>query len=327
VNHVLWACNFYRQAIRSKECPDIIFFSSTPLVASNLVLKLAKKMGSIAIMDVVDLWPEAFEIALPAGLRSVGKALLAPLVALETQNFQRANAITAVSETYRAHALERSTPKPSMVIPYGIDLESWPEKDCEAAPSHGKIRVCYAGTLGTHHDVETVIRAAKILESESHVEFILAGDGPHRAKIETLVKSLQVSNVTFTGWLPVAQLKKLLTTCDIGIIAVSKGSIISFPLKTYDYLAARVALVHSVSGELDKIVAERRLGVRYFGGDPDSLANAIRQLAKDRHMLREMGQRCHELIQAEFDRAIIHNRLIDFMSSLRMIYHHHKVAK
>ncbi len=318
VNHVTWAYTFYREASRSNECPDVIFFSSTPLVASKLVLKLAKKMGAIAIMDVVDLWPEAFEIALPAGLRGLGKILFAPLLALENRNFQRANAITAVSETYRMHALERAMLKPSMIVPYGIDLGSWPEKDSEVVRSPGKVRVCYAGTFGTHHDVETLIRAAKILQSESHVEFILAGDGPHRAKLEALAKSLQVINVSFTGWIPVAHLRKLLMTCDIGIIAVSKGSTISFPLKTYEYLAAGVALIHSVPGELEHIVTNRRLGGRYLGGDPYSLATAIRELASDRHMLREMGKRGHALIQTEFDRAVIHNRLISFMVSLHM---------
>ena len=317
LNHFIWAWTVYAAARRTREQPDVIFASSPPLLAARLLGRLATERRVPLILDVVDLWPEAFEIAVPAGARWLGRQVLRPLMALETRNFRDADAITAVSETYRLNALARSGQKPSMLVPYGIDLRTWPGRRQRGwSAERGKIRVCYAGTLGPHHDVETVVRAAKLLESDPRIEVILAGDGPLREKLRALAASLEVLNLTFTGWMHVNRVRELLTTCDIGIIAVTKGSVISIPLKTFDYLAAGCAIVHSLKGELDDLVRHEGVGIRYVAGDASSLAQSITELARNVGTIAAMGERGQRLVERVFDRELIHSRLTEFITSV-----------
>jgi len=317
MNHMIWAWTVYRAALKTPDRPDIIFVSSPPLTAAYLMQRLAKAKRALLILDIVDLWPEAFEIIVPSVLRRISKLAFAPLMALETENFRGADALTAVSKIYLLNALTRSGNKPSIVAPYGIDLDNWPSSPKPDRELDGnKVKVCYAGTLGPHHDVETIVRAAKLLESEQDIEFIIAGDGPLRGKLQALATSLGLSNLTFTGWMEVVPLRQMLMTCQIGILAVSQGSVISIPLKTFDYMAAGLALIHSVLGELEQLVRDNALGASYIAGSPESLAEAIRQLAKDREAIIAMGQRSRKLVEEEFDRKKILERLMNFMLSL-----------
>ena len=318
INHLAWARTFYRTARRSSDRPDVIFVSSTPLYAAHLALRLAKEYGALAVLDVVDLWPEAFENVVPSPLRPYAKWCFRPLLALENRNFRKVNAITAVSETYRLTALSRSgSDKPSMTVPYGIDFsECASYKPACVSPPDSRIRVCYAGTLGPGHDVSTVLNAARLLSFDRRLEFIIAGDGPMRAELESKANAMGLLNVKFTGWLDLGALRKLLTTCLIGVIAVKKESVISVPLKAYEYWAAGMALVHSLSGDFEKLVKDGKLGVPYDAEDPISLANAISGLLKNTELVLTMGKSGRQLVEEKFDRQVIHRRLMSFLCSL-----------
>jgi glycosyltransferase involved in cell wall biosynthesis len=313
LNHVIWALTFFQAARRTSDTPDVIWVSSPTLTGAYFARKLAKERNARLVLDVVDLWPEAFALAIPARLKKIGGLLFNPLMRLESANFCGADALTAVSKTYLANALTRSGTKPSFVLPYGIDLDLFPAIP-EKSPS--EIKICYAGTLGPHHDIETFIKSAKMLESQSKLRFFIAGDGPQRAQLETFAHSLGLSNLVFLGWLDQVALKEFLVECHIGVLAVSLGSVISTPLKTFDYLAAGLALVSSVPGELQQFIQANDLGTYYEAGNASSLADAILHLADDPKTTIRIGQQSRRVVEADFDRKKNFLELIRFFKSL-----------
>lgn len=313
VNHVIWAFTFYRVAKNAADTPDVMLLSSPPLTVAFFARRLARARRSILVLDIQDLWPEAFDVALPPALRPIGKIGFAPLRAVETANFRQADALIAVSQTYLTNALARAGDKPGRVIPIGIDLDRWPTVTKKYS---GQVNICYAGTLGAQHDVATVIRAAKMLESRSDIRFFIAGDGPQRQEIEALARSCGLSNITFTGWLDLVSLQRLLLDCHVGILAVSQGSVISIPAKTFDYMAAGLALVSSVPGELQCFMQANRFGVHYHAASPESLAAAISAMTNDPQALIQMGHRSRQIVESEFDRRKLSLDLINFAERL-----------
>jgi len=81
-------------------CPDVVIVSEPSTFYWNSVLTILKKSGASLVIDVMDLWPEMFGIALPRILRSFQHIIFSPLYLLRARKFMCANAIIAVSNSY-----------------------------------------------------------------------------------------------------------------------------------------------------------------------------------------------------------------------------------
>ena len=73
------------------------------------------------------------------------------------------------------------------LVPNASDLDLF-----RPAPLPKRFRVSYFGTMGEANDLAPVVEAARLLDG---VDFVLMGDGKHRARLE----SSAPPNVTFTG--------------------------------------------------------------------------------------------------------------------------------
>jgi len=131
----------------------------------------------------------------------------------------------------------------------------------ERLPSD-ELRVVYAGTLGQGYDVDGIVAAAAILgERKVPVHIVVAGDGPSRAKVETAARANP--NLVYVGRVSAADLGGLYRDADVGLCAYVPGSTVAMPCKVYDYLAAGLAVVSSLDGELAELLREQRIGLRY----------------------------------------------------------------
>lgn len=121
---------------------------------------------------------------------------------------------TAVSEA-AAQYICSLTDSPVTIIPNGIDLKrfSAPVKRDESKPEK---TIFYVGRLENRKGVKYLLRAFRILtERHPDVSLIIAGDGPDRAKLETLVHDLELTNVTFKGYISDEEKINYLRTSDL----------------------------------------------------------------------------------------------------------------
>ncbi|MEO1079156.1 MAG: glycosyltransferase [Pseudomonadota bacterium] len=71
-------------------------------------------------------------------------------------------------------------------------------------------RVCFAGRLAPEKNVEHILAAAKSLPE---IEFVIAGDGPLKRRLEA--EAAGCHNVRFTGWLPRCDLIDLIDSASL----------------------------------------------------------------------------------------------------------------
>ncbi|MFM8434767.1 MAG: glycosyltransferase WbuB, partial [Planctomycetia bacterium] len=74
------------------------------------------------------------------------------------------------------------------------------------------------------------------------------------------------------------------------------------PNKACDYAAAGLALVNSLPGELERLVADYAAGLTYAAGDAAALARAIAAFATNRRLLNDCRHGSRRLAEAVFDR-------------------------
>jgi len=295
---------------RASEPPECVIAADPPQCVGWVGAALARHHRARLIIDVMDLWPELFTLAFPRRLRLLAPVVLAPLYALRRRNLRRADALTALCDTYldaAKRAAGNRTDTPAATVFNGIDVAAFGATGRHGAavlglpPKRpGEVRAIYAGTLGENYDIPTLLEAMRRLQgANSCLHLLLAGEGPLLGRVLEATRN-GLHNVTYLGRLEPEGLAACYRHADIGVCAYSADSNVAMPDKAYDYLAAGLPLVNSLPGELAGRIRKHRLGVSYRAGDAASLAEALSGLAADAAARGAMAAHCRALAP-EFD--------------------------
>jgi len=327
----IWSHYIYARALKTEggkctEAPDILLASSVPLSVASTASALAKRFGAKFIIDVQDLWPESFELILPARLRWLARILLSPLRLFANRIYAKADGITAISLTLlqRAVSVSKNKSKETMVLPLAVDIalfrkyESLVEEDIPIIKhNHDEFWATYAGTIGKAYDVRAILEAADVLaNSQLNIRFFIAGIGPDYDKMRNYASTRKLDNVTFTGLLNYGNVVHLLNQSDIGLVTYVTGLHGGFPNKVFDYLAAGLPIVNSAEEELGNLVRAERIGLQYEAGNVESLAKAIVELYNNPGERLDMGRRARKLAEERFDMNKEYPKFEEFLRRL-----------
>jgi glycosyltransferase involved in cell wall biosynthesis len=329
LSEALFAMRLLRECRTERSWPDVIIAGHATLFSGVAAVLLARHYRVPLVIDMFDLWPEVFRLALPKRLQGLAPVVFGPLYLLRRLIFRQATAVIALArinlEVARAIATKAS-PDHCVLVYEGIDsstvpLAAEPLDLLPVAASVGpggarSLRVVYAGTLGERYDIGTIVRAAGILkERAAPVQIVLAGDGPGRAMLETAIASDLSPNLVYVGRLRPEQLSRLYRDSQVGLCAYSPGSTVAMPCKVYDYLDGGLAIVSSLRGELADLLAEKRIGIQYEPGNAEALADTLSTLAADRAMLSEL--RSNARTEAvHFDRRTQYSKVVRLLDDL-----------
>ena len=239
--------------------PNLIISSCPTLSAADAALEIGKKFGARVVIDVQDAWPETFERLVPKELRWLARIALLPWRMQARRIYRTADLVTGVCDAYRGLTGRKDYYRAYL----GVEV---PRVDFNTeAQRHREIRLVYAGGLGKTYDLKTLVKA---VETNREMTLDVAGFGDF---------SCGCSRVKFHGALSAADLQKLFVTCDIGVIPMADDSCVGLPNKLFDYSAAGLGIVSSLSGESAEILKKCKCGATYRPGDVVSLTAAIRQ--------------------------------------------------
>jgi glycosyltransferase involved in cell wall biosynthesis len=306
--------------------PDFIIGVDPPQSVGLTSVRLARRHRTPVVLDVFDLWPELFVLAIPRRLRPLAPAILAPWYRMRRQNLRSADAIASLCNTYldvarsQVPALRESD---SLTVFNGIDIAAFRSSMASAedaaalAVKMGKasdaVWAIYAGSLGPNYDIPTLLEAAVLLEQRrSRARILIAGDGPLLPLVKSFIASRHLDTISFLGNLTHQELARTFQACDVGLCAYGQHSNVAMPDKAYDYMAAGLPIVNSLRGELERFLAERDIGVQYRAGDAASLADALEHVVSDPEGRRRMARHSSEAA-AEFDTRLQYSAYVDFV--------------
>lgn len=303
--------------------PDVIVLAEPSLFFGVPVRRFAAERKIPLVIDVIDLWPELFHILLPGPLKPLGRLVFAPLYSRRRKLARQAAGIAAVTGDYRDAVAVGLSDKPTGVFYWGVDFASFQKQYPDLPPLHETAgwnaeftgaTLVYAGTLGEAYDITTACQATRLLcERKAPVRFVFAGDGPLRPTVEQLARDYP-DRVYFAGSVSPDQLVPLYQQSDIGLCSYATGSTVSMPIKIFDYLAAGLAVVSSLGGEISLIV-KSGVGVQYEAGSADALADAVARLAGDPVKLAEM-RNCSGGLGEQFDNQRQYGAFAEFIETV-----------
>ena len=79
--------------------PDIVILSEPALFRGKPILKLVEESNCLLLLDMLDQWPELFDIVLPHRSKFLGKFLFKPLYNRRRDFFKKADAIFTLSRS------------------------------------------------------------------------------------------------------------------------------------------------------------------------------------------------------------------------------------
>jgi len=154
-----------------------------------------------------------------------------------------------------------------------------------------------------------LIAARKILATNPNVHLLIVGGGPMRQKLESIARSLRISeSVTFLGLIPNYHIPWLFSNINVGVLASLKEQ---FPRVLLECMAAGKPIVATDVGGVSDAVIDGVNGYLVPPRDPNSLAKAILKLINNPETAREMGARGRNLVEQRFSMDVITRKLND----------------
>jgi len=285
INHFGEARDFKRKAPQYPK-PDIVICCLPTLELSYSVVNFCKKNKIPVIIDIRDLYPDVFINLFPNFLKPLAKILFYPMSLMTKKIMKEATGLTAISDTYLKWGLNHA--KRDQHQHDGIFPLAYPTPEKQISPDtqfthkfdklKNKKIILYIGSFVSSIDLETVIRAASLLEKQHKDEFhfVLSGDGGYREQWESLAKGLH--NVTFTGWVNFPQIHWLANRSWAGLGAYKKDALMSLPNKIFEYMSFGLPILSALKGETREFIEKNGCGLYYEAGNPESLVAAIERL-------------------------------------------------
>lgn len=200
---------------------------------------------------------------------------------------RRADAIITVCNALRDEVVAMGIDAERVVsLRNGVDLELFRPTERSLSPMFTLLAV---GHLVPVKAQDLIIGALTLLPG---VRLVLAGDGPDRAKLETLARELKVSDrVTFLGAVPQAQLRGHYGAADALVLSSSREGWANVLLEA---MACGTPVVASRVYGTPEVVAAPEAGVlmreRSYQGVADAV-NALRAHYPDRGATRRYAER------------------------------------
>ena len=308
---------FFRLLIRSENKPDVIIYSSPQLPAAIICLIISKFLKIPFIFEVRDLWPK---VLIDIGHIREKSIIYRLLSYIESIIYKHSSCVVVLSKGCINHVTKLGARK-VFFFPNGPDLKDFkyfplPKEDKEFSVKR-PFKIVYSGAHGRVNDLETIIKAAYLLE-EYPIKFYLIGDGPEKTKIMRL--ALNSKNVFFDSSIPKKKMPKYLANFDAIIITLLGLELFKYgvsPNKLYDAYAIGRPVITNVIGNINDEVEKYNLGFTSTPGNPNDLAEAIKKLLKSTKSEREiMGRNARALAEKVYSREIINKKILRLLLDL-----------
>jgi glycosyltransferase involved in cell wall biosynthesis len=230
-------------------------------------------------------------------------------VAAERALAKRSTTLVAVSPQIRDELMALSIGRPEqwIALPLSLDLDALLSSSLDRAGARARLGlprqallVGIVGRLAPIKRVDLFLDAAsRVARDVGAVEFVIAGDGPERDRLQQQGRELLGPRAHFLGW--VSDLEALYASLDIAVLTSrNEGT----PVALIEAAAMRVPAVATNVGGVPDVVHDGRTGMLVHsdesGADPAAIATAIARLAGDREFRLRMGEEARSVIAQRY---------------------------
>jgi glycosyltransferase involved in cell wall biosynthesis len=306
-------------------CPDVIIATSPQLLVglAGWWLALAKRVPFV--FEVRDLWPESLAAI---GMGAENSLLHQSLAAIANFLYRRSDRIVVVTPAFKERLIQywRVPAEKIAVVENGVETHLFAPATATANDrlrrelgAQGKFLVCYVGTMGMAHGLETLLDAASQLQHQrSNVQFLLVGEGAEKERIKALARSRNLANVRFLDQQPRGTIPAFISASDACLVLLKKTEIFKtvIPTKMLEFMSCARPVILGVEGQARQIIEAAGAGRAIEPENSAAMVQAISQLAANRDLCTTLGQQGREYILRHFSRSRTADKYVTALQSL-----------
>jgi glycosyltransferase involved in cell wall biosynthesis len=329
LNHYQTARAFDRLA-EKQDPPDSIVCTLPPLEVTRAAVNYGRRHGVPVIVDVMDLWPDAFMRLSPDWFKPAWRLVLTPWFRMVKQACAGATAITGPTDAHVDWAIDyagRPRTTRDVAFPFGYSSAAPDETAVEAAEKKwddlgigrypDEFIICFFGILGRSYEIEMVIEAARRLHAGHRpFKFVLCGTGDNLERYQELAAGCP--SVLFPGWANEPDIWTLMRRSAVGLAPYKPTFTICRNLtnKPIEYWSAGLPIVSSLTGVLEQVLAENDCGLTYECGDVDGLVDMLIGLCDDPERLRTMSENSRRLYLEEYTADKVYDGMVRYIEEV-----------
>jgi glycosyltransferase involved in cell wall biosynthesis len=318
-NILSFAWRAYWNARRREEVPDLIIGTTFHPLNSFCAYCISVSKKRPFVFEVKDLWPLTM---IEFGKLSPRSPLAIILRYLEKFLARHASKIMTTLPGVSGYYAELGIPNERTAwIPNGLELARYanlrPFDGCLPSP----FTLLYAGGLVSANALETIIRAAQIVqERERDARFVFVGGGQQKPQLVQLAKELNLRNIQFRDAVPKNELHRIMEEAHAFILSMRNlPGLYRYGMsfnKLCDYVAAGRPVLFAGDSSYN-VVKEFKCGIVVPPENPEAFAEAIREFRSLSNEERaEMGRNGIRCARERFDIAMLADRLEQMLLSV-----------
>jgi len=186
----------------------------------------------------------------------------------------------------------------------------------------GKHIVLYSGNMGLSHDIDTMLKAAKILRNRSNILFLFIGGGDKYQTVIDYQVSNKLDNIAVYPYQAESDLSYTMTLASISLVALVGGvQELMIPSKVFYYMASGSAVIGICSGEneLNYIINTCDCGICINPGSADQLSSSIEKLLDNDDLLKKYQQNARLGAIEKYSSTSNIKHFIDLMRKIKIL--------
>lgn len=294
---------------------DLIFaFEPSPITVAIPAILFKKLKCAPLLLWVQDLWPES----VVATKATDSRQIITLLGSLVRYIYKRCDRILIQSRAFEKSVIDYGGNKEHIYyFPNSAEEVYMPldEQTCNKKIHDlpNGFKIIFAGNIGVAQSLETIVKAAKLLEEFDDIHWVIFGDGRFKSQLQQLVveNGLQ-EKIILPGERPVEDMPAYFALADALLVSLRDEYIFSLtiPAKVQSYLACAKPVIACLNGEGARVIEESGAGYCAPAEDATGLAKAVLKLYNlSVDARRNMGKKGREYYDENFSKPVLANRL------------------
>jgi len=257
-----------------KDFDKVICYQHSPITMASAAMKYAKKRKKEFILYCFDLWPESLKTYNIKENNIIFKIVKK----LSNRIYSNCDKIIVSSKPFIKYFTEYHNINkkkiyylPQFSYDYGKKIENKKTDD--------KIHLLYAGNIGKVQNIECIIEAIKILETDKKFVIDIVGYGSNFNKLEKMIKEYKLNDkIILHGEKNNEELQEFYNIADALLLTLTENSFISktLPLKLQSYMTTEKPILASINGAAQALIKEYKCGVCVKANDYINYSKTIK---------------------------------------------------
>jgi len=288
----------------SLQKPDVIIVSPMAPFPILPAWILSKIYGAKLIYEVKDIWPLSL---IELGGFAPTHPFIRFMAWFEKFALKKSDVIVSNLQNYGEHMKnDVGIQREFEWISNGVDLDEIAQKEPLSQEVKNKIPkdkfiVGYTGTIGVANALDSFCEAAKILQDNKDILFVIVGDGQEKENL--LLEYGKLDNLLFIESIPKKQVQSMLELFDACYIGLKREKLFKYgvsPNKLYDYMYSAKPVLYAIDSGVNNIVKTAECGVSVEAENPKAIANGVEKLYKMDNKREKLGKNAKAYILENF---------------------------